>query len=257
LVISVAVTLALLVFVALKLRDRFRHLDRQFSQVGPTVDRLLKDRVIAKIEEAAQEVQNAAALQHMGFRSPLFLGGWSIDSFLGKRLVHELGEERPQCIVELGSGSSTLLMAHYLRMLGQDDHEHIAVDHDERYLSLTRNTLRLNSLDTAVQFWLCPLAAMEPDATIWYSGLIERLQDRKIDLLLIDGPPGVLQRKARFPAMPLLMPYLSQRALIILDDAGREEEKAIAEEWHSAYPDFSLEFLNEGHGVALLRRRRT
>ncbi len=39
---------------------------------------------------------------------------------------------------------------------------------------------------------------------LWYGGIIDQLKGKKIDLLIIDGPPGSLQKHSRFPALPVI-----------------------------------------------------
>lgn len=240
---ATVVVLCALALVALKIRARFRRLDRQL------------DILIGRIDEKALETQNAAALQQLGLRLPVFYGDWSIDAFLGKFLVQHLIENQPSSILELGSGSSTVLLARCLRALGYHDCVHVAVDHENRFLELTRRNLQLNDLANAVQLWSCPLTSIGGADQIWYGGLVEKLRGRTVDLLIVDGPPGALQPRSRFPAVPMLLPFLSDRCVVVLDDASRPDERSIARQWAEDNPEFSLDFVPEGHGFAVLRRR--
>jgi len=241
--LAIIVVLSGLALVALKIRARFRRLDRQL------------DALVARIDEKALETQHALALQQLGFRVPVFYGDWSIDPFLGKFILQHLIENQTRSILELGSGSSTVLIARCLRALGRSDCLHIAVDHDSRFLELTRRNLRLNDLAEGVELWYCPLAPVAGSDKVWYGGLKEKLRDKSIDLLIVDGPPGALQPESRFPALPTLLPFLSEVCVVILDDASRADERSVARKWAAAYPRFSLEFLLEGHGLAVLRKQ--
>jgi hypothetical protein len=58
-----------------------------------------------------------------------------------------------------------------------------------------------------------------------------------IDMLFVDGPPGMLQRHSRYPAVPQLLSRLSPSAVVLLDDAGRSDEREIMETWSR---DFGL-----------------
>lgn len=245
-----ALTLVVVAIMAFKLRARFQHMDKQFKSLSRYTHLELR----SQLDEKTREIQNALSIQQLGFRFPLFLGGWSIDSFLGKFLIQTLMENPPKTIVELGSGSSTLLIARCMQLLGRNDFRHIAVDHEERYLNLTRQFLALNELEDRIEFWICPLRHMEEIDKLWYGDLLGRLGETKIDLLLVDGPPGFLQIESRLPALPLLLPYLNEHCVIILDDAGRRDERSIAKNWSSNYPEFTVEFIKEGHGVAILQR---
>jgi predicted O-methyltransferase YrrM len=248
-------TLLVLIWMAWKLRARFLHLDGQLAALSAEFRKMIDNRVVDRIAEVSVEVQNASALRQLDFKSPLFLGGWSIDSFLGRTIFDSVLVDRPNCIVELGSGSSTLLIARCLSLIGHGDAEHIAVDHEETYLEQTRSYLALNGLEQHVKLWLCPLSRDDVTGKLWYSGLTQRLEGHKIDLLLIDGPPGTTQEDSRYPALPVLMPFLSDRCTIMLDDARRPAERSIVEQWAAKFPDFDVRFLRDGHGVAILRRR--
>ena len=50
-------------------------------------------------------------------------------------------------------------------------------------------------------------------------------------MLVIDGPPRTTQFLARYPAVPLLHKYFADKALILLDDANREDEVIIVGKW--------------------------
>jgi hypothetical protein len=250
LALALGVNLAALVMLAVKLRAGLRHLDEQLKNLGAR----LGGHILGKLDEKVRELNNALALTQMGYRFPLFLSGWSIDAFLGKALVAHLLEEKPRLVLELGSGSSTLLIARSLQLMRVEPCEHIAVDHERRFLDITRRQLELNDLADRVQFWLCPLGQVPGTDKVWYQGLAERLRGKRIDLLLVDGPPGPLQVQSRLPALPLLSRFLNDRCTVILDDAAREDEKSIAKQWADTFPEFSLEIHSEGHGMALLRR---
>lgn len=253
--ISIATLVFLLAFAA-RLRNWIRSMRRDIYDIRDEL-RVVKrsnESMGTTISSIAAECVNATCINSLGFKFPVFLGGWSIDTFLGRHLIQHLLENRPKCIVELGSGSSTILIARTLQLLGKDDTIHIAVDHEAKYLEITRNISLLNGVAESVEFLHCPLERFESLDKLWYGGLTERLVERKIDLLIIDGPPGPLQPFSRYPALPLLLPYMSEHCTVILDDAVRAEEQEIARRWAQENPGFSLEFTHEGHGLALLTR---
>jgi hypothetical protein len=73
-------------------------------------------------------------------------------------------------------------------------------------------------------------------------------QSPKLDLVIVDGPtayePG--KAKSREPALPLNRPFLSERAVVILDDVNRKGESEILDRWLQDYPEFSLTRVREG-----------
>lgn len=247
--------IGLLVYLGYKLRGRFLYLDRQFIGLQRNVNAKSEEYLNKVFNEKTQELLNAIAIQQLGFTYPLFLAGWSIDSFLGRSLVTHILDSNPKTILELGSGASTLLIARCLEQLGEYDVEHISVDHEEHYLALTEKSLIANNLGSKVDLWHCPLADNIVHGKLWYQGLTERLHGKKIDLLVVDGPPGRLQEQSRFPALPELLPFLSEECLVILDDTNRTDENIIAHKWAANNREFDVNFINQGHGHALLQRR--
>jgi hypothetical protein len=60
-----------------------------------------------------------------------------------------------------------------------------------------------------------------------------------IDLLVVDGPPARASLEARYPALPTLRDRLSPNAIVVLDDAGREDETQIVERWCAEFDQLS------------------
>lgn len=247
-IVAVACTLAILgalAFIALRLRARFRRLDRQFAAV------------VSMLEEKSLEIQTAGAIGQLQFRFPVFLGGPSIDAHHARQLLFVLEELRPRVILELGSGSSTVIVARALQTLGDPPETHIAIDHDLRYLRKTIQLARMNGVEQFVRFEHCPLAPVPGYALPWYSNVAEAIGRAHIDLVIVDGPPAYEpgQEKSREPALPVVRRFLSERAVVILDDANREAESEILDRWLRDYPEFSLTRVREGKGVAVLALR--
>jgi hypothetical protein len=213
-------------------------------------------RATPAIKEAAQEVINALSLHPLGLHFPVFLGGPSIDSFHARCLVEELLAHPPVTVVEIGSGTSTILIARVMRLVCSSGYTHIAVDHDPYFLELTKRYAELNGLAERIDFRCCPLGHVPSVGLDWYSGLIESLGDRRVDLLVVDGPPAYQTEgsTARYPALPLLHPHLADRCTIILDDANRPGERAVLERWVRECPEFTVRHVADGKGVAILTR---
>lgn len=251
---------ALIIFclykLAIKLRQLFWDMNTQLTDIDKKVQQynFLIGQLSSEIKVTASETQNAIYLNQLNLRFPLFLGGWSIDPFLGRYLVQHITNEKPNTILELGSGASTLIIAKTLQLINTENRIHIAVDHEEKYLNISRECARINELEDQVNWLHCPLANYKEFGKLWYSELVEHLQDKKIDLLIVDGPPGPLQPHSRYPALPIIYPFLNEHCTIILDDAIREQEQEIVEKWISEYPEFSSSLCLDGHGMAILIR---
>jgi predicted O-methyltransferase YrrM len=160
-------------------------------------------------------------------------------------------------ILELGSGSSTVIVARALQALGYPPEMHIAIDHDVRYLRNTIQLARANGVEQLVRFEHRPLAPIPGYALPWYSNVPETIGRAQIDLVIVDGPPAYEPGKenSREPALPVIRSFLSERAVVILDDANREAESRILDRWLRDYPEFVLTRVREGKGVAVLTLR--
>ncbi len=256
LIVIVVSALAAATIVGIRLRRALWEIHTQLNglqtQLNTTTKRI--KQISTAVDVTARETQNAVFLTQIGLRFPVFFGGWSIDTFLGKFLVQHLVEFRPTTILELGSGSSTTLIARTLQSMGINDNTHIAVDHESKYLGISRDYARLNGVEDRVIWLACPLQHYQELDKLWYGGIVEKLAGKKIDLLIIDGPPAPLQPMSRYPALPLLLPFMSEHCTVVLDDAIRDEEQEIARRWIHENPEFSLTLSLDGHGLAILTR---
>jgi predicted O-methyltransferase YrrM len=147
-------------------------------------------------------------------------------------LYHLIRRHRPKLVMELGSGSSTFLFAAAVRANGSG--RVISVEHGAAHASQTLQFLAQAELSEWVQLVKAPLVerVIGGRAFQWYD--LESLlgtMSEKIDLLFVDGPPGKMQSLSRYPALPVLGPYLSPQALIFVDDGGREDELRMIELW--------------------------
>lgn len=163
------------------------------------------------------------------------LGGWAIDAAELVQLLHLVSTRRPGLVVECGSGSSTVWLAHAVRQVGG---RLVALEHEADYAAQTRRMLADQGLSDVAEVRLAPLTAvsLDDESVSWYDvGAVEDLAE--IDLLLIDGPPGSTGPQARYPAVPILRSRLAPDAVIGLDDAQRPDERAALERWLDAWSD--------------------
>ena len=88
---------------------------------------------------------------------------------------------------------------------------------------------------------------------LWYD--LDALEDvTSIDMVIVDGPPGNIQRLARYPALPLLADRLSDKAVVVLDDCFRHAEKEIVARWLRDYPGFTDQTIGTEKGTVILRK---
>ena len=151
---------------------------------------------------------------------------------------------KPARVLDLGSGMSTLVLAK-----SAPQAEIISIDNSAEYAGKTKRLLAAHGV-TNVDVRIAPLTP-HVSGVEWYD-LTQFRDVTNIDLLFIDGPPGSRNPKARHPAIVECASKLSPRAIIVIDDAGRDGEKDMAKEFAKALPSHTLEFLSHEKGTAVL-----
>lgn len=181
---------------------------------------------------------------------------WAISPDFAKQLIALIDQHQPQFIVEISSGISTVIMGYCLEKLGRG--QILSLEHDERFAKISQANLHNHQLQDIATVVYSPLMPIEINGQTWrwYDldtlSLTHKLPDR-IDLLVIDGPPGDLQPLSRYPALPLLFQALSDNGIVILDDGDRADEQAIVQRWQQEFGLESERILNE-KGAFVLRR---
>ncbi|SEP63519.1 Methyltransferase domain-containing protein [Lentzea xinjiangensis] len=147
-------------------------------------------------------------------------------------------------LVELGCGSSSVLLA---RLLHQRGFGHLlSIEHDERTAAFVASQLRREGLGSVARVVHAPLsrhpAALSRHGQ-WYAP--QQVYDEVlayvdrfglVDLLLVDGP-GL--GDSRYPALPVLRGVLAPGATVLADDVDRPDEQAVLTRWSE---EFGLEF---------------
>lgn len=187
-------------------------------------------------------------------RSPLPpMRGWAISPDFGVLLLSEILKKKPRRVLELGSGVSTLLIAYGLEKTGHG--KVVSFDHDLNYCEKSRDRVTEHQLGNIAEVVHAPLREVRLNQGDWDWYDTARIDpDFKIDLLVIDGPPGKIQDISRYPALPLLHEYFSDDITILLDDAGRTDEQTIVSMWVREFPEFAHEYLSAEKGAAVMRR---
>ncbi len=194
------------------------------------------DRAQTKLKAALASLVNVISiLPELGIKGtvPAFPHqGFSITGEEAAFFFHLIRRQRPKLLLELGSGSSTVLFAAALRANGSG--RIISVEHDAAHAERTRTLLAQAELSDRVELILAPLTDLSLNGRTfqWYDlGALMPALTEKVDLLFVDGPPGKVQSLSRYPALPLLAPHLSPRALVVVDDGAREDEVRMVEMW--------------------------
>ncbi|MBM4032651.1 MAG: class I SAM-dependent methyltransferase [Planctomycetes bacterium] len=164
-------------------------------------------------------------------------------------------DEKPELVLEAGSGVSTLFVAYALRSAGQG--RVMSLEHSPEYADLSEKLLASHGLKDYATVVRAPLkrTGIAGRDWLWYDLGALKL-DQPVDLFIVDGPPAPVQRLARYPALPLLHGRLREGAAIILDDGCREDEKEIVAMWCREFPGLQCRFLPLEKGAFLLRAPR-
>jgi predicted O-methyltransferase YrrM len=177
-------------------------------------------------------------------------GSSALDPRSLAHLLEVIRREEPTCVVELGSGTSTVWLGYALEGSGA---RIVSLEHDPGYAEVTRTELRRHGLEHVVDLRLAPLEPLDlgdGDRT-WYSrAAVQDLQH--IDVLFVDGPPGSTGPLARWPAVPALGDRLRPGAVVVLDDADRPGEKEAIERWTAEVPGLTREEVGRSR-LAVLR----
>lgn len=128
------------------------------------------------------------------------------------------------------------------------------LEHDETYAHTTRANLLRHGLSEHATVLYAPLRlhSIAGQDWLWYDE--DKLpQNLNVDMLVIDGPPEGTGQFARYPAGPVLFGSIVPGGIVFLDDAARDDEKAIVERWKQEWPTTIVEYRPCEKGCAVLR----
>jgi hypothetical protein len=181
--------------------------------------------------------------------------GWAASPDILLHLVSLVLERRPQLVVELGGGLSTVWLAYALETVDEGGRV-LSLDHEVRFADTTRALLAAHALAGVAEVRHAPLKDLELDGEMWPWYDLAALADvDTCDLLVVDGPPAATRDRARYPAVPVLTNTLSDSAIVVVDDYVRQDEKDIVSQWCERDPHWRVEFLPHEKGTAVLRRQ--
>lgn len=170
----------------------------------------------------------------LGLKYPIYWNLAAIEQDFAVRLIFKIVTTRPEVIVEIGAGNSTLITLKTLKNLGIK-HKVYSIDADEWFLNETKNLLKAEGLydPENIELIHAPLKKVKINGKmhLWHDLSRQKWEFNKIDLLTVDGPLGSLTKEARYPAVPYFKDYLKAGSSIILDDFDRPDERAIVTKW--------------------------
>ena len=147
---------------------------------------------------------------------------WSaLDEYLAGCVHHALTTRGP--ILECGSGLSTVLIGAIATKRGL---EHWALENTPEWAAKVQRALDTYKLASVVS---CTSPLKDHGAYCWYDAPLESLPE-SFSLVICDGPVGST-KGGRYGLSPIMRERLAPDCVILLDDADREEEQAIASRW--------------------------
>ncbi len=169
-------------------------------------------------------------------------------------LVALVRDRRPTRILELGGGVSTAGLAGELDALPATTL--LSCDHSSHYLGLSREQVGSHP---RVRFLHAPLELYRfaGKRFVTYGGGFDEAiaAGGPYDMVLVDGPPGY--EFGREAALYRVAPYLSDVAIILLDDSAREPEQQAMHQWKRVWADrfWAVHFpqYKKGFSVIVLR----
>jgi len=158
---------------------------------------------------------------------------------------------KPQIIVECSSGVTTLVLARCCQLNGQG--KVYSLENDKQFAEKSRQQISELGLDDYAQVIYAPLQPTSVANQIfdWYG--TNALPEESIDMLVIDGPPGFIQKNSRMPALPVLRNKLSEAVTVFLDDAARADERELVGNWLTQYPEFAYLYIANARGCVVLK----
>lgn len=162
-------------------------------------------------------------------------------------LCQEIIYRRPQRVLELGSGSSTVLVSRCLEYLGAEGRSLISLDHQEYWHKDTQNKIDRLGLGSIARVLHAPLIKQGDLDTPWYDLSVLPDDAGPFDLVLVDGPEG--KGTARFGAFPQLRAHLAKDAVLLLDDGLRDGETEVVRLWKELEPGLRVDFVPSVNGL--------
>lgn len=155
-------------------------------------------------------------------------GRWAVGYPYLYVLYRILNEIKPRCILDVGLGLTSRMIAQYV--VFNNDSEHYVVEHDTNWIEFFANTFSLPERSTLISLKLIERAYLDDDKVTAYESFGNTFSGKRFDLISVDGPYGYSAKKyARVDILDLLPGILLDSFVILVDDYGRKGEQATVE----------------------------
>jgi predicted O-methyltransferase YrrM len=180
---------------------------------------------------------------------------WAVAPDFATLIVQTILHHQPRTIVELGSGTSTLIAGYSAERAGLQNTRIISLEHDALFADETRAALTRHSMEQTARIIHAPLTTLSLAGVDWHwYDLTDFPEIEVIDLLIVDGPPDLAQKMARYPALPVMFDKLADGALILVDDFMRQAEHTMVNRWLDEFQLEVIETISNEKGAAILRK---
>lgn len=208
----------------------------------------------AQLNDTYYRVDALMSIHHMlKFRQPLpIMRSWTITADYGHALMKQILSKNSGDVLDVGSGISTLIAGYAVEKRGSG--KVIAIEHDEPYYRHTAELVKQHGLDHVVEVHYCPIVKYEIKGESWQWYDISKIKNKlsNVQVVSVDGPPGVLQKLSRYPVLPLLNASMPKDKTILLDDGARDDEQKVAERWKKEF-GLTVEYTKTIKGLFILR----
>ncbi|MCS2609144.1 class I SAM-dependent methyltransferase [Halomonas dongshanensis] len=235
--------------------DGLRSIEKMIDHQNKKMPDLVVNKLYSRIESLLW------LQKKMSLINPLPpLAGWPAAPDFLLKLHGWIIKNKPNCVVEMGSGISTIVISDALRQNGFG--KVVSFEHLEEFRDKTQGYIREENLSCFSDVILSPIVKYdkkhlsEQAESYWYSLDVNEIIAHNIDLLIVDGPPGKICKYSRYPALGAFYSKLAFEAEVWMDDADRYEEKIINEQWVDEF-DMHSEYYPLEKGLFILKRRKS
>ena len=183
-----------------------------------------------------EALKDAPAVDLSWIGRPLGDNGWELAPDVLRLLAALVARVKPRHIVEFGSGVSTLVFAYAAARSG--DCLVSSIDHDPKFSTASMDALATAEGAELVSLQFAPLVARVRGGGLYPSYLVDpsKLASASpADVILIDGPPGVLG--GRMGMLDQALEYAQSGSIVLLDDASRDDEQKAIGAWNAQVGD--------------------
>ena len=234
-------------YCARLLRSLHSKVSKSSAAISRDIAKLMIDNKKISMTAFRQTQALIQLTQLLDFKSPIPpTRSWAASPDLLLTITEIVRKYRPGLVVELGSGVSTLVAAK------AGARKVVSIDNSDEFGGKTISLLKDHKV-RGVDVRIAPLQPYANGFTWYDTSMIKDL--KKIDLLIVDGPPGSKNPEARYPALAEFKDKLSAKAVIVIDDVHREGERKLAEDFAKAMPNHQLVILDHEKGTAVISPR--